>query len=161
MSLSHLPADLVIANKFGQPLIRSYVKRGDTVTFTYENEQRTVLVLETDSSHLKGIAKERGGDYRNYLFRKITNMKYAVPFVKQNVAVTYEMAPEVKPCIVPAYGPRDIVFKNRQNQTLTLRVYHDGSANLYRNQNVTSPQQSFNSTDPFNLLVAISNFLSE
>ena len=43
MSLSHLPADLVIANKFGQPLIRSYVKRGDTVTFTYENEQRTVL----------------------------------------------------------------------------------------------------------------------
>lgn len=161
MSLEHLPADLQIHDRVGRAMVRHAIERGDTVSFNYYGERRHVLVLENDGIHLKGIDKIRHGDYRNFLFRKITNIQYATPFVKQNVAVSYEMLPEMKPCIARASGPRDIEFQNRQGVSLLLRVYHDGSTNVYKNGNLVNPVATFKSTQPLDMFVCISNFLSE
>lgn len=163
MAVDKIPADIKLHNRAGLRMVRSNIERGDTVTFIYENERRTVLVLENDGTHLKGIAKERGGDFRNYLFSKIISIQYAKPFVKAVPVTTVklEMIPDDKPHIVASTVNRNIEFKNRKGDTLSLIVYHDGSSNVYRNGNTVRPFSKFLNDQPFDMFVCISNFLSE
>lgn len=159
MAVDLIPADIKLHDRVGRVAIRSSVERGDTVTFTYDGERRTVLVLENTGMHLKGVAKERECDYRQYTMTKIVGIQYAKPFVKQNIAVSYEVLPDNFPQIVAGRGVHSIEFKNRKGTTITLEVYNDGSSNLYLAGR--KHYKSFAHDKPFDLFVAISNFLSE
>lgn len=124
MSLEHLTGDIKIVDKVGLSVL-SLVK-GDTVSFMYEGELRTVLVLEnTDKRHLKGIAKERQGDYRNYLWAKISKLKYAKPFVKAVTA--YELLPPepVNKLVCEKGKVYDFAFLNKNGDILKVYLHGD------------------------------------
>ena len=159
MAIDLIPADIKIYDRVGQHMIRSNIERGDTVTFNYDGEKRVLLVLENDGTHLKGIDKVRGGDFRNFLFRKIFSIQYAKPFVKAVPVTTvkFEMLPS-KPYIVKATGTREIEFANRNDERIVLRVYSDGSVGLYKNNQIYA---NFGADRPLDVFVHISNFLSE
>ena len=127
MSLEHLPADLKLTDKVGRSM--TTLVPGDTVTFMYEGERRTVLVLDnTDGRHLKGVAKERQGDYRNYLWSKISGHKYAKPFVKAVPVTTvhFEMLPEPANKLVFEKGKvYDFAFYNKAGEILKVYLHGD------------------------------------
>lgn len=165
MSVEMIPSDLVIRDRVGLPLNWHSVVRGDTVSFTYENEERTVLVMENqDGVHLKGVAKERGADFRNYLRRKILNLRYAKPFVKAVPVTTvkFELLPQPTPAILPSQEVHDVDFVNRKGDKLKVRFYRDGSVNCYKNyRDHAQSNSSMSPTSPLDVLTFISNFLTE
>lgn len=90
-----IPADLELKYNPRRVYRRCDVKRGETIRFTYMDgedamKERTVLVLESDDNHVKGICLERDGEFRNYIWDKARNISVVPPFVKKNVSVSYE-----------------------------------------------------------------------
>lgn len=155
MSLQHLPTDLKITDKVGRPV--TTLVAGDTVTFVYEGERRTVLVLDnSDGQHLKGIAKERQGDYRNYLWWKIIGHKYAKPFVKQNVAVTYEIVPQENKLIRSRNAAEDFSFINKNGESFRVYVHGDSIGIACKSLNVDNTNVT---ADEFHSL--LNQFLAE
>ena len=90
-----IPADLELKYNPRRVYRRCDVKRGETIRFTYMDgedamKERTVLVLESDDNHVKGICLERDGEFRNYIWDKARNISVVPAFVKKNVSVSYE-----------------------------------------------------------------------
>ena len=88
-----IPADLELRHVPRMLNTRCQVKRGDTVSFEYlggddVGKRRTVLVMESDNEHVKGICLEREGEFRNFLWDKAMNPIIVPPFVKK--VVTFE-----------------------------------------------------------------------
>lgn len=90
-----IPADLELKYNPRRVTRRCDVKRGETIRFTYMDgedaaKERTVLVLDTDDNHVKGICLERDGEFRNYIWDKARNVSVVPAFVKKNVTVSFE-----------------------------------------------------------------------
>lgn len=133
MSIEHIPADLVLTNKSGAAA-KSFIRRGDTVSFMYEGERRTILVLKNDDNkHLEGVAKERQGDYRSYLWNKISDTKYMKPFVKAVPVTTVKFELEANKNTMVADKSVNLIFNNSNGDKLSIDVYPDGSSNAYLN----------------------------
>lgn len=159
MGLEHLPADLIIHDRVGKPMIRSNIERGDTVTFVYTGERRVVLVLENDGRHLKGIDKLRNGDYRNFLLSKIGSVQYAKPFVKQNVAVTYEMLPDLTNTVKAIQDRHNLsfIFTNKKGEECRVYGYNDGRLGL----NCPNPKVCESDVTPELFVDTLTKFLAE
>jgi len=90
-----IPADLEINDTPKRVFSTCDVNRGDTVSFRYmagdnPGKTRTVLVLDKDRNHVKGVCLERNGEFRNFLWNRMDNLRVVPPFVKKIVNVTYE-----------------------------------------------------------------------
>ncbi len=95
MKTDKIPADLEIRHVVRPLRRRCDVKRGDTVSFRYmggedPGKRRTVLVLDTDDGHVRGICLEREGEFRNFIWDNAADPVIVPPFVKKNVSVTFE-----------------------------------------------------------------------
>jgi hypothetical protein len=161
MAVEMIPGDLKLRNLVGRQASIANLERGDTVTFMYEGELRTVLVLENeDGVHVKGVAKERQGDFRNYLRRKISGLKYAKPFVKAVPVTTvhFELLPEVRP-VMACDNNVSLTFTRKNGDVLRFTIYRDGSANIYLNDKAFHPY-AINNYEPQLFAKLVSEFLA-
>lgn len=167
MAVDMIPGDLVLRlNGIGNTANAWEVERGDTVTFGYNGITRTLLVLENDGEHLKGVDKARQGDFRSFLIRRIAGkITFAKSFVKPVPVTTvhFEMLPDPKPLfkLKTEDNKADLIFTNKNGDVLRVRVFGDGSANYMKNGVYMPLQTNTSESEPERMIKYIAEFLAE